>query len=220
MWHLKTIWFTARITRASHSYLSWCPIVRVKTRSVGEHKYDISRLGWMGVIWRFSKIGVPPVIIHFSRIFPEKNQQFWGSPISGNPQAHIYVVFMGIFATFTSLVAPPKVVTRTLAPSRSMAPRWYCSPSHKCYHTLLHGYIWHSVCKSNKNCGVSKAILFPKQTHRSANSQNGYRRWSTDRPFFRRGCCPFLVERPLNSFLVAHPTNRVGGLSQLFLFEK
>ena len=39
-------------------------------------------------ISRFSKIGVPPVLIHFSGIFPNKNHPFEGTPLYGNP--HMY----------------------------------------------------------------------------------------------------------------------------------
>ena len=35
-------------------------------------------------IWWFPEIGVPPVIIHFSGMFPHKNHLCWVSPISGN----------------------------------------------------------------------------------------------------------------------------------------
>ena len=33
-------------------------------------------------IWRFPEIGVPPVIIHFSGIFPHKNHLFLGTPMT------------------------------------------------------------------------------------------------------------------------------------------
>ena len=33
-------------------------------------------------IWRFPKIGVPPVIIHFSWIFPYKPSSYWGTPMA------------------------------------------------------------------------------------------------------------------------------------------
>ena len=37
------------------------------------------------IIWRFSKMGVDPVIIHFNRIFPDQPSSYWGSTIYGNP---------------------------------------------------------------------------------------------------------------------------------------
>jgi hypothetical protein len=37
-------------------------------------------------IWRFPEMGVPPVIIHFSRIF-QNPSSYWGTPISGRPWA-------------------------------------------------------------------------------------------------------------------------------------
>ena len=39
-----------------------------------------------GIEWDFSEIGVPPVIIHFNRIFHEINKPFWGSPMYGTLQ--------------------------------------------------------------------------------------------------------------------------------------
>ena len=45
----------------------------------------------MIIIWRFPKMGVPPVIIHFSGIFLI-NQQFWGTSISG--KKHIVFISM------------------------------------------------------------------------------------------------------------------------------
>ena len=34
----------------------------------------------------FPEIGVPPVIIHFNRLFPDKPSSYWGSSIYGNLQ--------------------------------------------------------------------------------------------------------------------------------------
>ena len=36
------------------------------------------------ILWRFPKIEVPLVIIHFSGIFPYKPCSYWGTPICGN----------------------------------------------------------------------------------------------------------------------------------------
>ena len=49
-------------------------------------------LGWyiyIYILWRFPKIEVPLVIIHFSGIFPYKPCSYWGTPICGN--LHIVV---------------------------------------------------------------------------------------------------------------------------------
>ena len=44
--------------------------------------HDLRRCsnGNMFVKWWFPKIGIPPVIIHFSRIFHEINHPLWGNP--------------------------------------------------------------------------------------------------------------------------------------------
>ena len=48
-------------------------------------------------MWWFPNIGMPPKIIHFSRIFPYKPSSYWGTSISGNPPflPHIELVGTG-----------------------------------------------------------------------------------------------------------------------------
>ena len=43
------------------------------------------------IIWRLPEMGVPPVIIYFSKVFPNKNHPFWGTPILGKPPYEICV---------------------------------------------------------------------------------------------------------------------------------
>jgi len=41
-------------------------------------------------IWRCPKMGVPPVIIHFNRIFPYKPSSYWGIyPYPGRPSSRL-----------------------------------------------------------------------------------------------------------------------------------
>ena len=49
-----------------------------------KHPQDSTRQNLL--IWRFPKIGVPPVLIHFSGIFHEINHpaSYWGTPIPGS----------------------------------------------------------------------------------------------------------------------------------------
>ena len=67
-----------------------CSAVLITTVAKGQTDWNkqivkISQKPWASEgIWRFPSIGVPPVILHFSRIL-SINRPFWG-PISGNPQ--------------------------------------------------------------------------------------------------------------------------------------
>ena len=55
---------------------SWWIVLSLSVSIVPFHNY---------CIWRFPKKGVPPVIIHFSRMFHYKPTSYWGTHIDGNP---------------------------------------------------------------------------------------------------------------------------------------
>ena len=57
-------------------------------------------------IWRFPKIGVPPVIIHFGLEFSLMNHPFGGTPIYGNP--HLESTLVAIFLNRCPTRAPPR----------------------------------------------------------------------------------------------------------------
>ena len=43
-------------------------------------------------MWWFPEIGVPPVLIHFRRIFVYKPSSYWGTPIDGIPHVE-YIIY-------------------------------------------------------------------------------------------------------------------------------